>query len=71
MKTKITTLSKQFSIPGALYFHNLIWLIRIKNDLRHVEHLTKWGWCLSVLLFLSTWLNGVGVAQFYYSGVPD
>ena len=37
MKTKITTLSKQFSIPGALYFHNLIWLIRIKNDLRHTE----------------------------------
>ena len=37
MKTKITTLSKQFSIPGALYFHNLIWLIRIKNDLRHKE----------------------------------
>ena len=36
-----------------------------------LEHLTKWGWCLSVLLFRSTLLNGVGVAQFYYSGTSD
>ena len=35
------------------------------------EHLTKWGWCLSVVLFRRTLLNGVGVSQFYYSGVPD
>ena len=35
------------------------------------EYLTKWSWCLSVLLFRSTLLNGVGVSQFYYSGAPD